>query len=242
MGGICGIRLHAKAIFSDIEDESGKLQIFLRQEKVDGNADEWRELNFKRHSDPANAGEESPGARHYPRDSSAPLALQNDAAIISPFQFFKEFFDMGDFIEVHGILFKTKQNANALQVRNFRMLAKALVSIPTDHFGIKDEEERLRKRYLDILANPEVKEMFYKKAKFWQSVREFLMEKGFLEVETPVLENTTGGADAKPFITRHNALDMDVYLRISMGGLWQKRLMVAGYEKTFEIGRQFRDG
>ncbi|OGF20948.1 hypothetical protein A2Y83_00820 [Candidatus Falkowbacteria bacterium RBG_13_39_14] len=240
-GRIRGIRLHGKAIFSDIEDESGKLQIFLRQDEVDGNADEWRELNFKRHSDPANAGEESPGARHYPRDSSAPLALQNDAAIISPFQFFKEFFDMGDFIEVHGILFKTKQNANALQVRNFRMLAKALVSIPTDHFGIKDEEERLRKRYLDILANPEVKEMFYKKAKFWQSVREFLMEKGFLEVETPVLENTTGGADAKPFITRHNALDMDVYLRISMGELWQKRLMVAGYEKTFEIGRQFRN-
>ncbi|MFH1030182.1 MAG: amino acid--tRNA ligase-related protein, partial [bacterium] len=222
-GRIRSIRLHGKAIFADIEDESGKIQIFLKQDEVDGNADEWRALN-QPHPNPACAGR-------------SPLKGEGTA----PFQFFKDFFDMGDFIEARGTLFKTKQDAITLLVKNFRMLTKSLVSIPTEHFGIKDEEERLRKRYLDILLNPEVKEMFYKKAKFWQSVREFLMEKGFLEVETPVLENTTGGADAKPFITRHNALDMDVYLRISMGELWQKRLMVAGYEKTFEIGRQFRN-
>jgi lysyl-tRNA synthetase class 2 len=94
---------------------------------------------------------------------------------------------------------------------------------------------------LDILFNPEVKEMFIKRAKFWQSIRDFLNQRGFLEVETPVMENTTGGADAKPFITHHQALNLDVYLRISMGELWQKRLMIAGYEKTFEIGRQFRN-
>jgi lysyl-tRNA synthetase class 2 len=83
--------------------------------------------------------------------------------------------------------------------------------------------------------------LFYKKAKFWQATRNFLIKKGFLEVETPALENTAGGADAQPFVTHHNALDIDVYLRISMGELWQKRLMVAGFEKTFEIGRQFRN-
>ena len=83
--------------------------------------------------------------------------------------------------------------------------------------------------------------MIEKRTMFWASMREFLVEKGFLEVETPVLETIPGGADARPFITHHNALDMDVYLRISMGELWQKRLMVAGFEKTFEIGRQFRN-
>ena len=89
--------------------------------------------------------------------------------------------------------------------------------------------------------NDELKDLFRKKAVFWQAMREFLVEKGFLEVETPVLENTAGGADANPFVTHHDALDIDVYLRISMGELWQKRLMVAGFEKTFEIGRQFRN-
>ena len=89
--------------------------------------------------------------------------------------------------------------------------------------------------------NPEIKELFIKKAKFWNVMRSFLLEKGFLEVETPVLETSPGGAAATPFTTHHNALDIDVYLRISMGELWQKKLMVAGYPKTFEIGRQFRN-
>ena len=89
--------------------------------------------------------------------------------------------------------------------------------------------------------NDELKEMFVKKSKFWNVIRNFLLEKGFIEVETPVLEESAGGAAATPFITHHNALDIDVYLRISMGELWQKKLMVAGYEKTFEIGRQFRN-
>jgi len=91
------------------------------------------------------------------------------------------------------------------------------------------------------LFNPEVKEMIKKRTLFWKSMRDFLVEKGFLEVETPVLENKTGGADARPFITHHNAMDLDLYLRISAGELWQKKLMVAGFEKTFEIGRIFRN-
>ena len=94
---------------------------------------------------------------------------------------------------------------------------------------------------MDLLVHDELRNLFVQKAKFWNSMRNFLIKKGFLEVETPVLENTAGGADASPFITHHNALDIDLYLRISMGELWQKRLMVAGFEKTFEIGRQFRN-
>jgi lysyl-tRNA synthetase class 2 len=126
-------------------------------------------------------------------------------------------------------------------VKDFKILTKALSPLPEKWHGLKDEEERLRKRYLDILFNPEIKDLIEKKARFWQTVRTFMIGKGFLEVETPVLEVTTGGADARPFITHHNSLDMAVYLRISMGELWQKRLMIAGLEKTFEIGRQFRN-
>ena len=118
---------------------------------------------------------------------------------------------------------------------------KSLRPIPEDWFGLKDEEEKLRKRYLDILLNKDVRKMVEKKSVFWNSIREFLLERSFIEVETPTLEIIAGGADAKPFMTHHNALDIDVYLRISMGELWQKRLMVAGIEKTFEIGRQFRN-
>ena len=126
-------------------------------------------------------------------------------------------------------------------VKSWKLLTKTLRPLPDKWHGIADEEEKLRKRYLDILFNPEVKEIFIKRAKFWQAIRDFLNKKNFLEVETPVLENTTGGGDARPFVTHHNALNLDVYLRISMGELWQKSLMAAGFEKTFEIGRQFRN-
>lgn len=157
------------------------------------------------------------------------------------YKIFTDFIDSGDFIEARGACFKTHKGEKSVMVKEWKILSKALRPLPDKWYGFKDEEERFRKRYLDILFNPEVREMIEKKAIFWNSTREFMTKKGFMEVETPVLENTTGGADAKPFVTRHNALDMDVYLRISMGELWQKRLMVAGLEKTFEIGRQFRN-
>lgn len=149
--------------------------------------------------------------------------------------------DSGDFLAAKGKVFQTKAGEITVEVSEFQILAKSLRPLPSEWYGLKDEEEKLRKRYLDILLNPELKDLFSRKAKFWQSTRNFLVEKGFIEVETPVLETTTGGADARPFETHHNALDIDVYLRISMGELWQKRLMVAGFEKTFEIGRQFRN-
>lgn len=156
------------------------------------------------------------------------------------YQFFENF-DLGDFIQVSGSLFTTKRGEKTLLVQSYKILTKSLAPLPEKRHGLKNEEERLRKRYLDILFDSELKKTFVKKSLFWNSIREFMVMKGFLEVETPVLENTPGGADAKPFITHHNALDIDVYLRISAGELWQKRLMVAGFEKTFEIGRIFRN-
>lgn len=154
---------------------------------------------------------------------------------------FNTVLDIGDFIEITGTVFVTKRGEKTLQVKNWRMLTKSLLPLPEKWHGLQDIDERLRHRYLDILFNPEVKELIEKKARFWQSMREFLIKEGFLEVETPILENTTGGADARPFVTHHNALDIDVYLRISCGELWQKRLMVAGFPKIFEIGRIFRN-
>lgn len=150
-------------------------------------------------------------------------------------------FDIGDFLAVKGKVIKTQSGEITVDVSEFQILAKSIRPFPSTWFGLKDEEERYRQRYVDLLLNDDLKEIFKKKSIFWQSMREFLVSNGFLEVETPVLENTAGGADANPFITHHNALDIDLYLRISMGELWQKRLMVAGFGKTFEIGRQFRN-
>ena len=156
-------------------------------------------------------------------------------------KFFQKYFDAGDIVGIEGKLFKTKTGQTSILVEKVDMLSKSLLPLPEKWHGIQDDDERLRKRYLDILMNPETREIFVKKGIFWKSFREFLTRHGFLEVETPVLENSAGGASATPFKTHHNALNLDVFLRISMGELWQKKLMVAGYEKTFEIGRQFRN-
>ena len=149
--------------------------------------------------------------------------------------------DLGDFVEIDGVVTKTQRGEISVAPNTIKLLTKSIRPLPSVHFGLKDEEERFRQRYVDFILNPELREMFVKKSRFWNSMREFMVSKGFLEVETPVLENTAGGADAAPFITHHNSLDIDVYLRISMGELWQKRLMVGMFEKTFEIGRQFRN-
>ena len=156
-------------------------------------------------------------------------------------QFFAATTDVGDFISVEGRLFETQRGEKSVEVVTWTMASKSLRPLPEKWHGLQDVEEKLRKRYLDIMFDDELRELFVKKAKFWQSIRSFMINEGFLEVETPVLETTTGGADARPFGTHHNALDIDVFLRISCGELWQKRLMVAGYEKVFEIGRIFRN-
>lgn len=156
------------------------------------------------------------------------------------FALFTDTIDLGDFVSVRGTLFLTKKGEETLEAHGFAVLSKSIRPIPTEFYGLKDEEELLRRRYLDLLANPETRELFRRKNLFWTTVRQFLATRGFLEVSTPVLEHIPGGAEAEPFMTHHNALDQDFYLRISLE-LALKRLLVGGYERVFEIGRVFRN-
>ncbi len=167
--------------------------------------------------------------------------LKKDIISEDKFSLWGEVVDIGDFIEVEGSFFKTNRGEKTIEVKDWRMLSKSLRPLPEKWHGLVDVEERYRKRYLDILMNPEIKEMVEKKSKFWDVTRSFMKDQGFLEVETPTLETTTGGAEATPFKTHHNDYDLDVYMRISIGELWQKRLMAAGFPKTFEIGRAYRN-
>ncbi len=167
--------------------------------------------------------------------------LQKSEMKEEDFNLFSEAVDIGDFAECTGVAFTTKRGERSIKVSAWTMLSKSLLPIPTEWYGIKDEELRLRERYLDILLNADMRAMFERKAAFWRAARDFYLARGFVEVETPVLETSPGGADARPFTTHHNALDIDVYLRISAGELWQKRLLIAGFPKVFEIGRIFRN-
>jgi len=169
------------------------------------------------------------------------IALSKKELGADSYKDFVKLIDHGDFIQVKGECFVTHKGEQSLMVKEWQLLTKSLSPIPDAWFGLKDEEGRYRKRYLDLLLNKELKDIFYKRAKFWEVTRSFMKEKGFFEVETPTIETTTGGAEANPFKTYHNDYDLDVYLRISVGELWQKRLMAAGYEKTFEIGRVYRN-
>lgn len=168
------------------------------------------------------------------------ILIKQESVGNEQFNLFLDTFDVGDFIEVAGQLFETKTGEKTLEASSFKLLAKSLLPLPAEHFGIADEETKLRKRYLDILFDPEVKDLFIKKAKFWQAFRDFLLKEGFIEMYMPVLEPTTGGAEAEPFVTHHTALGRDFYLRISLE-LPLKKMLVAGYEKIFEIGRIFRN-
>lgn len=156
-------------------------------------------------------------------------------------KYFTDTIDVGDFVDVTGTPFITRTGQHSLLVHNVVLIAKSLLPLPDKYHGIADEELRMRERYLDLLTNQELREIFIKKAKFWDVTRAFLKERGFLEVETPTIELTTGGAEARPFATHHNDYDLDVFMRISVGELWQKRLMAAGFPKTFEIGRVYRN-
>lgn len=169
------------------------------------------------------------------------IVLQDPETPKKVSEFMKKYIDSGDFIQVSGTPFRTKRGELSIIAKELVILTKSILPLPDKYHGLQDSEEKLRKRYLDILTDPETKAIFERKSKFWNTVRSFLLERDFLEVETPVLETSAGGAAATPFETHHNALDTPVFLRISMGELWQKRLMAAGYRKTFEIGRQFRN-
>jgi len=194
-GRIRAVRTHGGSSFIDIEDGTGRMQLFIKKDEVGAEA----------------------------------------------FELLVDTIDTGDFIEAAGTPMRTKSGQESLLVSEWRMLAKTLRPIPDEWYGLSDEDERFRRRYLDMLLNKEVLENARKRSIFWNSFRSYLLAREFVEVETPVLENTTGGADARPFITHHNALDIDVFLRISAGELWQKQLLVGGLPKTFEIGRIFRN-
>ena len=166
--------------------------------------------------------------------------LRKDRLGESGFRFFSENFDIGDFTEIRGILFKTKKGEKTIEAAGYKMLAKSLLPLPGKWHGLKDIEERFRRRYLDLIFNPEVKKKFEIRSKIIKEIREFLEKEGFLEVETPILQSIYGGAKAKPFKTHLNALALNLYLRISLE-LYLKRLIIGGFEKVFEIGKCFRN-
>jgi len=148
--------------------------------------------------------------------------------------------DIGDFIQVYGTVGKSIKGEISVFPGDIKILSKAIRSLPEKWSGLQDPEIIFRRRYLDLVMNPERKELFIRKSKFWELNRQFLQDHGFIEVETPIMELVTGGADAKPFITHHHALDQDFYLRIS-SELFQKRLIGGGFEKIFTLGPNFRN-
>ncbi|MEK7115281.1 MAG: lysine--tRNA ligase [Patescibacteria group bacterium] len=174
------------------------------------------------------------------KDGTAKIQFVTKKDDIKNFELYRDNLDIGDFVQVTGALFTTQKGEKSIQTAELKLLAKSLRPLPDQWSGLSDIEIKLRKRYLDLLSNEDVKEIFKKKAIFWDTIRNFLKKQKFLEVEMPVFESIPGGADAEPFITHHNALDQDFYLRISLE-LPLKKLLVGGYEKVFEIGRVFRN-
>ena len=148
--------------------------------------------------------------------------------------------DIGDIIGVQGKVFRTQTGEISVHAENYKLLSKSLLPLPEKFHGLTDTDLRYRQRYVDLIANPEVKEVFIKRSKIISTIREVLDQKGFIEVETPVLNTLAGGANARPFVTHHNTLDIDMYMRIATE-LHLKRCIVGGFEKVYEIGRQFRN-
>ena len=174
------------------------------------------------------------------KDGSGKIQVVFNANELKNFDFLNETLDTGDFIQVAGSAFKTKKGEKSVLIKSAEMISKSMRPWPSTWFGIEDVEKKLRERYLDLLLNDEVRDLFIKKSRFWDVVRSSLVKEDFLETETPVLESLPGGAEAEPFKTHHNALNTDFYLRISLE-LPLKKLLVGGYEKVFEIGRIFRN-
>ncbi len=169
------------------------------------------------------------------------VVLKEDVLGVEKLKIFFENIDAGDFVAFVGNLFITKRGEKSLEASDWQILSKSLLPLPSTFYGLEDEEEMLRKRYLDFALNKEKREMFVRKAKFWSTVRNFLEARNFLAVETPTIETTTGGAEARPFKSFHNDYDMEVFMRIDIGELWQKRLLAGGFEKTYQIGKAYRN-
>ncbi|MFA6130728.1 MAG: lysine--tRNA ligase [Patescibacteria group bacterium] len=168
------------------------------------------------------------------------IVVRRDDIGIEPYDFFHTSADVGDFFEVMGTAYRTNRGEESVLISNIHMLGKSLLPLPEKFHGLQDTEKRYRYRYLDLLANPEVKDLAILRSKIVAAIRSFLETEGFLEVETPILQPMAGGANARPFKTRHHTLHHDFYLRIAPE-LYLKRLLVGGFEKIYEYARCFRN-
>lgn len=199
-GRLMSLRDHRHLVFGDLVDESGKIQLYIKEDTLQATNSAQQTLGFP------------------------------DLSLV----------DAGDVVEAQGTVTKTARGEISLLVQTLRILTKSLRPLPESWDGIKDPEFIFRRRYLDLLMHPASRQLFERKAKFWQASRDFMHQHGFMEVETPVLEHVTGGADARPFVTHMNALDQDLYMRISTE-LFQKRLIGGGFEKVYTLGPNFRN-
>jgi lysyl-tRNA synthetase class 2 len=197
VGRLMNIRTHGKIMFYDIEDDSGTIQIYIKQDTLT------------------------------PHESNLHNLGWNELDLL----------DTGDHVEVSGTVTKTEAGQISVLAREIKLASKSIRPLPTE---LEDKEDRYRRRYLDMTLHPEVRERFRRRSKFWQAVREFMNSKGFVEINIPVLEHTTGGADAKPFVTHYDALNQDFFLRISHE-LPLKRLLGGGFDKVYDIGVRFRN-
>lgn len=168
------------------------------------------------------------------------IYVKKDSVSQTDFSVTSELIDIGDFVQAEGTLFRTRLGEKTVHISSISILSKTLLPLPEKWHGLSDVETRYRKRYLDLIVNPAVRDIFEKRSLLIKELRSFFEEKGFMEVETPTLQSVPGGAIARPFITHHNTLDQDMYLRIAPE-LHLKRLIVGGFEKVFEIGKNFRN-